>query len=38
MKEPKDLKTEKILLSDDLLEDIVGGAQCARRPNWFHIS
>lgn len=34
MKKSKDFITERILLSDEQLEEVVGGAQATRRPSW----
>ena len=34
MKKSKDFTTERILLSDEQLEEVVGGAQATRRPSW----
>ena len=36
MKTNKDNLKERILLSDDQLEEVVGGAQAALRPSWYH--
>lgn len=36
MKENKDRQTKRVLLNDEQLEEIVGGAQAAHRPSWYH--
>ena len=35
MKIHKEKQAERILLDDDMLEEVVGGAQSAHRPSWF---
>jgi hypothetical protein len=32
----KDCTSERTLLSDEQLDDVVGGAQAVRRPTWLH--
>lgn len=32
----KDCTSEPTLLSDEQLDDVVGGAQAVRRPTWLH--
>jgi hypothetical protein len=34
MKRSKDFTAERILLSDEQLDEVVGGAQATRRPSW----
>ena len=34
MKTKKEIQAERILLNDDQLEEVVGGAQAPRRPSW----
>ena len=35
-KAKKDFTQERQLLSDEQLDDVVGGAQAVRRPSWLH--
>ena len=35
MKTNKDRHLERILLTDDQLDEVVGGAQGAARPSWY---